>query len=1039
MYYNSFSQIECGTIPTSSFVSNPSRGSSCGSSGSDYIEQYRTPKYWIPNSSTPIKTILVNIIVCQDDSGGNGWQDTPQWRADIADLYLNVNNVYSNSQPKGYASTCEPVINFIADTRIRFEINDIIFIKNTAFNIACAGQTSKTDAIDDYVRANYPNSKKAMNQIFTSGVSCPYFGIYQPHGKYSYVLINAMWDHNYINHPDYFGCLCHEYGHALGLFHTFNGEITKINDFDFLDDVFGCGPEPLICSVPCTAPAGYICYLSKCFFSNPTGNPLMCSKGTPTGSLTSPNTYISPKSAGRFHRALSLFDKIFVSIDDRPMYQYVKEKYSYPIPKEIKSSESWDFAIQLYQDIVVKTGNTLTIKCEVRMPKDGKIIVEQGAKLIIDGGIITCAWDEGMWQGIEVWGDRTKTQTTANQGYLIMQNGAIIENAKVGVTLQKQGEGWWFNGGVIQATNSTFKNNRFCVGFMSYHRPTGLDINLSYLKNCTFVCDAPLKDPIYTDSDGRRLGTKDFVSLWDVSRVNFLGNTFINAGTFDADIRGKAFISVEASYNIEPLVSGTTIDKNEFINLTDGVQSLTLVGSAVKNVRVINSVFDNVYHGITGNIVFSSITGNTFNNIPAGQLGLDAWGIYMDGAKGFTISGNNVFNSSASNNYGVIVKYSAGFGGTVKDNTFNGLAFGTQTEQNNPLLSISCNAYNNNQKAWSINPLSTSSTFANQGTGCIASTQVRAGNLFSGNTCDIKSYLIANWKYYGWGSPTATIPQCVTGNVTLNNCIGTGSDPTTCVQTPPCGSPPCAMALEQTMLKEKEIIRHLQMLNELISYYSSTGDDQKIIHLLEQDNTIDTKKILVPTYIDKKDFVKAQNTLNQIPYNNAENTKYKDYFQVLINLGTSERRVQQINPSEELIIRDVAASNTEASSNAQIFLEFVRAEQIIRIPEKEISTRMANATIVSEQLKIEEQPFLSDNYPNPYADYTTITATVPSKSMESYIEVFNLIGERLQTFKLHTGENTISIKKSEIGKGLFFYSLIIDGKKAITKRMLTIE
>ena len=48
----------------------------CGFSSDTWINQYRTPGYWIPNANTPLKTIRVNWIVCRDNSGQNGWQDT---------------------------------------------------------------------------------------------------------------------------------------------------------------------------------------------------------------------------------------------------------------------------------------------------------------------------------------------------------------------------------------------------------------------------------------------------------------------------------------------------------------------------------------------------------------------------------------------------------------------------------------------------------------------------------------------------------------------------------------------------------------------------------------------------------------------------------------------------------------------------------------------------------------------------------------------------------------------------------------------------
>ncbi len=67
------------------------------------------------------------------------------------------------------------------------------------------------------------------------------------------------------------------------------------------------------------------------------------------------------------------------------------------------------------------------------MPIDGKIIVEPGATLIVDGGTIKNAHPE-MWAGIEVWGNTAQHQYAHSggqyhQGRAIFKNGAVIENA----------------------------------------------------------------------------------------------------------------------------------------------------------------------------------------------------------------------------------------------------------------------------------------------------------------------------------------------------------------------------------------------------------------------------------------------------------------------------------------------------------------------------------------------------------------------------------------------------------------------------------
>jgi len=75
--------------------------SGCENTSDAWIEKYRTPGYWIPNWDTPIKTILVNWVVCRDDNGENGWQDTPEFHAQVDLMFSHINEWFSNIQNQG--------------------------------------------------------------------------------------------------------------------------------------------------------------------------------------------------------------------------------------------------------------------------------------------------------------------------------------------------------------------------------------------------------------------------------------------------------------------------------------------------------------------------------------------------------------------------------------------------------------------------------------------------------------------------------------------------------------------------------------------------------------------------------------------------------------------------------------------------------------------------------------------------------------------------------------------------------------------------
>ena len=333
------------------------------------------------------------------------------------------------------------------------------------------------------------------------------------------------------------------------------------------------------------------------------------------------NYYISPKQAGRMHRTLSLYNSSF-AIGTPNMYNCVKEKHPYFMPYEVSTNETWDFAIKMYQHILVKEGSTLTIKCEVRMPIDGQIIVEQGAKLIIDGGVITSAHNE-PWNAISVYGDRTKNQYPYSgvykQGYLELKNGAILENCIIGI--KSYGPFPSTSGGIIKASNSIFRNIRigadFLVPYQNYKingslsNPADWRPNVSVFNNCTFE----ITQPVYNPFDC-------CIRMYKVDGIKIIGCTLQNTSlTTTFSNLGIGIKTLDASFNVYEKCSTiqpvgvpcpqANMDKNEFKNLRIGVSAYKATGTYKYSVR--NSLFTNCQIGIINNGVSNSwITDNEF-------------------------------------------------------------------------------------------------------------------------------------------------------------------------------------------------------------------------------------------------------------------------------------------------------------------------------------------------------------------------------------------------------------------------------------------
>lgn len=220
--------------------------------------------------------------------------------------------------------------------------------------------------------------------------------------------------------------------------------------------------------------------------------------------------------------------------------------------------------------IAVKNNSTLTVTGTMRMPTEGKIHVEPGSKLIVDGGTITNSCGK-LWRGISAWGE---TYTYENEpwhqfdeskhGVVIIKNGALIENAYDAITLGKVYQEQTNGGGIVKATESTFKNNWRSVQFLAYRNWHGsfanTKKNVSYFRDCNFFTTREL-------NEGANGVQEPYahISMWAVDGVRIMGCTFADSVDFNAPgrtmnvITRAGIFAVDATFNLDPYCnSGTT-------------------------------------------------------------------------------------------------------------------------------------------------------------------------------------------------------------------------------------------------------------------------------------------------------------------------------------------------------------------------------------------------------------------------------------------------------------------------------------------------
>ena len=83
---------------------------------------------------------------------------------------------------------------------------------------------------------------------------------------------------------------------------------------------------------------------------------------------------------------------------------------------------------------------------------------------------------------------------------------------------------------------------------------------------------------------------------------------------------------------------------------------------------------------------------------------------------------------------------------------------------------------------------------------------------------------------------------------------------------------------------------------------------------------------------------------------------------------------------------------------------------------------------------------LQQNAPNPFSQNTVIKYFIPQQTNNAVIKITNANGVEIKSFTpTQKGNGQITIEAGALAAGTYYYSLIIDGKNADTKKMQLVK
>ncbi len=413
--------------------------------------------------------------------------------------------------------------------------------------------------------------------------------------------------------------------------------------------------------------------------------------------------------------------KVRIALDEEDMEDFTfwlvmadcntKENTEY-----VTSDTTWDEFTVKFGDVAVIDSSVLVITDTIAFSELSGLYINQGSKVILNGGVLTKACD-GLWKGVDVMGHHYKSQSFEGyHGILEIENNGIIEYAEVGAETQHvipiEHE---YTGGIITGNYAIFRNNEVGVRFRPFinTRPDDSTVivkNLSGFSYSKFYTDQYLYDLGETPSS--------HAALDEVEGIDFTSCDFYNEYMPAADsiTLGKGIYSLDSEFEVSAACieydqsSGECLDYDTalFRSLDYGIYAMNARSNQAPMVEI--SKFDGNKTGVyLSNTPQASITLCDFDIKKLdldGALNENFVGIYIsDQCDGFQVEENHFFNSDSdplSGNdkcIGVIINNTGTNYNILYNNAFDSLDIGTLAQERNRNLDgtngleIKCNDY----------------------------------------------------------------------------------------------------------------------------------------------------------------------------------------------------------------------------------------------------------------------------------------------------------------------------------------------------------
>ena len=157
-----------------------------------------------------------------------------------------------------------------------------------------------------------------------------------------------------------------------------------------------------------------------------------------------------------------------------------------------------------------------------------------------------------------------------------------------------------------------------------------------------------------------------------------------------------------------------------------------------------------------------------------------------------------------------------------------------------------------------------------------------------------------------------------------------------------------------------------------------------------------------------------------------------------IQYGLDAAQLKAVYP--ELVYED---------ANGNVSINYVEMVPLLVQSIKELSAKVAalegtspkkaktGTTSIEETASDVDMVRMDQNKPNPFSESTVITLNIPEQTQTASIFIYDMSGKQVQNIAVsERGETNITVYASDLTAGMYIYTLVVDGKVAVTRRMI---